>query len=115
MSHLMSLSGVKRTSSFAAHMSAFDPKRTYWTSVQLENASPVPEIVPPNHASAPKGGDDVTSDYRAASWCFRRLRYYYRLHSVRHEIIGFLTLFTKLNPRTGVYVDLSGKSDRACC
>jgi hypothetical protein len=28
MSHLMSLSGVKRTSPFAAHMSAFDPKRT---------------------------------------------------------------------------------------
>src|SRR5215470_10396125 len=28
MSHLMSLSGVKRTWCFAAHMSAFDPKRT---------------------------------------------------------------------------------------
>ena len=28
MSHLMSLSGVKRTLRFAAHMSAFDPKRT---------------------------------------------------------------------------------------
>jgi hypothetical protein len=48
MSHLMSLSGVKRTYPFALHMSAFDPKRTlatpflvlvlpvgYWTSVQL--------------------------------------------------------------------------------
>jgi len=28
MSHLMSLSGVKRTYLFALHMSAFDPKRT---------------------------------------------------------------------------------------
>jgi len=28
MSHLMSLSGVKRTTIFATHMSAFDPKRT---------------------------------------------------------------------------------------
>jgi hypothetical protein len=28
MSHLMSLSGVKRTSAPALHMSAFDPKRT---------------------------------------------------------------------------------------
>src|SRR5215467_8524863 len=29
MSHLMSLSGVKRTCPFAMHMSAFDPKRTF--------------------------------------------------------------------------------------
>jgi hypothetical protein len=29
MSHLMSLSGVKRTWRVAAHMSAFDPKRTF--------------------------------------------------------------------------------------
>jgi len=28
MSHLMSLSGVKRTWPFALHMSAYDPKRT---------------------------------------------------------------------------------------
>jgi hypothetical protein len=28
MSHLMSLSGAKRTYRFALHMSAFDPKRT---------------------------------------------------------------------------------------
>src|SRR5215510_5549276 len=30
MSHLMSLSGVKRTSRFALQISAFDPKRTCW-------------------------------------------------------------------------------------
>src|SRR5262249_29540537 len=29
MSHLMSLSGVKQTSPVAAHMSAYDPKRTW--------------------------------------------------------------------------------------
>src|SRR5262249_6504882 len=30
MSHLMSVSGVKRTWPIALHMSAFDPKRTLW-------------------------------------------------------------------------------------
>src|SRR5262249_53942205 len=34
-SHLMSLSGVKRTCHFALHMSAFDPKRT-WSSPLLK-------------------------------------------------------------------------------
>src|SRR5262249_29878848 len=29
LTHLMSLSGVKRTCPFALHMSAFDPKRTF--------------------------------------------------------------------------------------
>src|SRR5262245_54612844 len=40
------LSGVKRTSLFAAHMSAFDPKRTWpvrhWTSDQLDTKTQNP-------------------------------------------------------------------------
>src|SRR5262245_7014373 len=49
----MSANDPKRTWRSHCEMSAFDPKRTYWTSVQLKNASPVPEIVSPNPASAP--------------------------------------------------------------
>src|SRR5262245_17549571 len=74
----------------------FDPKRTYWTSVQLEIASLywkncLAKITRANLSGSVarrQGGAYDTSGHCEGSWCFERSRYCHRLHSVCHEIHG---------------------------
>src|SRR5262249_39211034 len=64
MSHLMSLSGVKRTCCCAPHMSAFDPKPTFKEVWDPFRASQLIATI----ACLNVGGDDEATRFHYARW-----------------------------------------------